>query len=69
MRYSAIDGVVRRRQSLAQHLSAEYLRTANVAAFATEDVVLDAFELKKFDQVFKYRMHLLRRRQRQYPHH
>ena len=67
MRHPALNGVVCSGQRLAQYLSAEYLRTADVAAFATEDIVLDALEVQKLDQVLKYRMHLPRRRQRLYP--
>ena len=49
MRNSVVYGVMRRRKGLAQHLTAKYLSTTNVAAFASANVVLDALELQEMN--------------------
>ncbi len=43
----------RRHQRLAEHLAAEHLRTADVAALTPKQVISMAFERHHFDQVFE----------------
>src|SRR6185312_7008677 len=45
-----IDRLLRRRKRLAEHLAAEHVAGADVAALAAEQVVFKAFELQQFDQ-------------------
>lgn len=54
-----VDGVLRSRQSLTNHLSAEYLWAANVATITAKNIVLDALKVEETCQVLKYRMHVL----------
>ncbi len=57
MRHAALDRVLRRRQRLTEHLAAEHLRAADVAARATKDIGLDPLEFEQVDEVFKNRVH------------
>src|ERR1700676_4797095 len=52
-----LHGAVGRPQALTQYLTAEYLRTANVAAHAAEDVDLEPFQFKQAQQLGETRMH------------
>src|SRR5512146_1039054 len=51
-----IDRLLRGRQGLSQHLSAEHVFGADVAALAAEQVVLQPFELQQFDQLVHVRL-------------
>ena len=57
MRNPSFDRVLRGRQRLAQYLTAEDLRAANIAAVPSKYVVLDTLELEQGNQVFENRMH------------
>ena len=57
MRYSPFHCVLRRGQRLAQYLSSEYLRAANVTAVAAEDILFYPFELEQRYEIGKYRVH------------
>ena len=57
MRDAPVYGVMCRRQRLPEDLAAEHLRTADVATFAAEDVVLYSLEPEQCDQVIQDRMH------------
>jgi hypothetical protein len=46
-----------RDQGLAKDLSAEHLRTADVAALAAKQIHLEAFERHDLDQVFEQLIH------------
>ncbi len=48
----AVDGLLRGRQGLAEHLAAEHVARADVAAFAAEEILFQAFELKQAQQFF-----------------
>ena len=52
-----VHGVLCGGQRLAQHLSTEHLGAPDVPAVAAEDVVLDAIQLQKRDQVFEDGVH------------
>ncbi len=54
---SIVDGGTRRLQRLAEHLPAENLRTAGVAALAAEQVDLEPFELELLLQVGEALIH------------
>ena len=64
MRYSTIDCMMGGGQGLAQHLSTKDLCATYVAAFSSKNIVLDAFEFQKIDEIFKNRMHVPCHRQR-----
>ena len=49
VRDAAFDGVLSRRQSLAEHLSSKHLRTANIAAVPTKYVLLDSLQTEQAD--------------------
>ena len=51
MHLAPFDGGIGRAQGLAQHLAAEYLGTADVAAGAAEQVDLQAFQFQQSQQV------------------
>ena len=51
MHGAALDGAARGHERLPEHLSAEHLRTADVAALAAEQVHLEPLELEHFQQV------------------
>ena len=57
VRYAVFDRVLRGREGLPEHLSAEYLGASDVAAVAAEDIVFDALELQERDQVCENGMH------------
>ena len=59
MRDPAFHSELRGRQRLTEHLTAEDLRAADVAAVAAEDVVFNALERELPDQVFENRTHFL----------
>ena len=46
-----VDGALRGRQRLPEHLAAEHVLGADVAALAAEQIVLEAFEAKQVDQL------------------
>jgi hypothetical protein len=46
-----LHGLARRHQGLAEHLAAEHLRTADVAALAAKEVHLDPLEPQQLQQV------------------
>src|SRR5690606_378735 len=50
----AVDRLLRGREGLAEHLAAEYVARADVAALAAEQVVLEAFEGQQFDEFVDY---------------
>src|ERR1700689_910063 len=50
-------GAVRGPQTLPQHLAAEHLRAANVAAYAAEQVDLEPFEFQQAQQFGETGMH------------
>ena len=54
---SVVDGGMRRLQRLAQHLPAEHLRAARVAALAAKQVHLESFELELLLQVGEALVH------------
>ncbi len=47
----------RRHQRLSQHLAAEHLRTADVAALAAKQIDLEPFERHDLDQIFEQLIH------------
>ncbi len=57
---AVLDGRVRGHQRLPQHLSAEHLRAAGVAALAAKQVDLEALELELLLQVGEARIHRVR---------
>jgi hypothetical protein len=57
MHVATIDGGARRDQRLPEHLAAEHLRAADVAALAAEQVELDALELEQAQQVIEQVIH------------
>ena len=56
-----LDRSARRLQRLAEHLSAEHLRAADVATLAAEQVLLEPLELEQADQVGEQLVHPGRR--------
>ena len=61
MRHPVLDRVLRRRQGLTEYLATEYLRTADVPAVASKNILLDTLECEQRDQVFEDRVHLTQR--------
>ena len=55
---AALDRAAGRHERLAEHLSTEYLRAADVAALAAEQVHLETLELEQADQVGELLVHL-----------
>ncbi len=55
------DAILRRRrrgdQRLAQHLPAEHLRTADIAALAAKQIHLEPLERHHFDQIVEQLIH------------
>ena len=47
----------RRHQRLAEHLSAEYLRTADVTALSAKQIDFQALERHHLDQIFEQLIH------------
>ncbi len=56
-RYAVLYGAVGGTQRLAQHLAAEHLRAADVAAHAAEQVDLEPFEFQQAQQLGETGMH------------
>ncbi len=54
---AVIHGMLRSRQRLTHHLTAENLWAADITAVAAENIVLDALELQQRNQVFEGRIH------------
>jgi hypothetical protein len=61
MHVTRFDRRARRAQGLTEHLSPEHTRTADIAAFAAKDVLLDALEIEQVQEIGKDRMHRLNR--------
>ena len=61
MHVATIDGGARRHERLPEHLAAEHLRAADVAALAAEQVELDALELEQPQQVGEQRLFIVGR--------
>ena len=57
MHLPAANGVARRRQRLAKHLAAEHARTAQIAALAAKDPLLDPLELEQVQEIGEDRAH------------
>ena len=57
MHGSVGDCIACSRQCLTKHLPAKHLRRADVAAFATKDIVFDALEFEQVEQVGEDRIH------------
>ena len=49
-----VDGLLRRGQGLAEHLAAEHVFGADVAALAAEQVVFEALQREQVDQFVDY---------------
>ena len=57
MRYPALYRALSGRQGLAQHLPAEHLWAADIAALAAENVLLDTLQAEQRNQVIENRVH------------
>jgi hypothetical protein len=57
MRNAAVDRVMRGGQRLPDDLSAENLRTADVAALAAKNIIFDALESQQLQQIVENRAH------------
>jgi hypothetical protein len=55
--YGRLDRAARRHESLAEHLSTEHLRAADIATLAAEQVHLETLELEQADQVREQLVH------------
>ncbi len=60
MHVPPFDRVLGRGQRLAEHLPAEHLRAADVAALAAEEIAFEALELQQPQQVGEFGAHRLR---------